>query len=188
MTPLPVAAGGYACIVADPPWSFRDKGSRAAPDQRGRRIGYETMTAQSIQALPVGDIAARDALLFLWSTSAHILDGSATAVARAWGFEPKTTVAWVKRAKSGKLQVGFGHYTRAAHELVVVARRGRAKVLRRDIPSVFFAPRTRHSAKPEVFQEIVEGLAAGPYLELFARRHRVGWACWGDQLPVSEAA
>lgn len=202
MIPLPVVEGGFRCIVADPPWSFRDKGSRLAPEQApGGR--YETMRLRDICRLPVEAAAAPDSLLLLWTTSAHILDGSAVKVCDAWGFHPKTTIAWVKireratsvvlaedrRARADGIVFGAGHYTRAAHELVVVARRGRAKVLRRDVPSVFFAPRGRHSAKPELFQDIIETLVDGPRLEMFARRERVGWTCWGDQLPgIARAA
>lgn len=188
MIALPTTPGGFACVVADPPWSFKDKGSRIAPE-RAPGGTYETMRPADILALPVREIVAPDALLFLWTTSAHLLDGTATAVARAWGFMPKTTMVWMKRGASGKLQIGMGHYTRAAHELVVVARRGKGRVLRRDVPSVFEAPRGAHSAKPERLQDIVETLAGGERLELFARRHRPRWTCWGDQLPaLTEAA
>lgn len=189
MIALPTTPGGFACVVADPPWSFSDKGSRIAPE-RAPGGTYETMRPADILALPVREIVAPDALLFLWTTSAHLLDGTATAVARAWGFEPKTTMVWVKRSdETQRLQIGMGHYTRASHELVVIARRGKAKVLRHDVPSVFYAPRTKHSAKPEELQGIVQHLAGGERLELFARRHRAGWTCWGDQLPaLTEAA
>jgi transcriptional regulator with XRE-family HTH domain len=41
--------------------------------------------------------------------------------------------------------------------------------------------RGRHSAKPEAFLDLVEQTSPGPYLELFARRQRLGWDTWGDQ-------
>jgi N6-adenosine-specific RNA methylase IME4 len=228
--------GGWEVIVADPPWRFNDRGMRLAPDQREkrrRRKGYRTLPLEAIKAMPVEAIVARDALLFLWTTSAHLVDGSATAVARAWGFEPKTTIVWVKArfptvawalvkaltsvlfgprmdravAKSrAKLllaevrhslqrlvfQIGGGHYTRGAHELVVVAARGRATRLVADkgVPSVVVAPRAArssgetHSVKPEAFRDLVDRLTGGrSVLELFARSGRKGWTTWGDQAP-----
>lgn len=237
---LPVIPGGWPCVLADPPWRFRDRGSRIAPDQRRKRLGrkgYRTLTSEQIADLPVRDVVARDALLFLWSTSAHLLDGSSPTVARAWGFEPKATIVWVKRrpprlnprtilsrvgayleAESkqetepllrgwlqalrrevdaylrdtltasgqeadvgGRVQVGMGHYVRGAHELLLVCRRGGARVRRRDVPSVFFAPRGAHSAKPARAFDLFERLAEGPRLELFARGERPGWTAWGDQ-------
>ncbi len=193
-TPLPTTPGGWPCILADPPWSFRDKGSRAAPDQRRKRLGrkgYRTLALDDLLALDVRAVAALDGFLFLWTTSAHLLDGTSPEVARAWGFEPKTTIAWVKArmdAEWPRLQIGMGHYVRGAHELVLVCRRGRARVQRHDVPSVFFAPRGAHSAKPEIFRSIVERLAPGPYLELFARAHAPHWESWGAELPKRRAA
>jgi len=42
-------------------------------------------------------------------------------------------------------------------------------------------PRGRHSAKPEAFIDLVEQVSPGPYLELFARRQRLGWDTWGNE-------
>ena len=33
----------------------------------------------------------------------------------------------------------------------------------------------------EAFQDVVESVSPGPYLELFARRQRLGWATWGNE-------
>jgi len=45
----------------------------------------------------------------------------------------------------------------------------------------------QHSAKPEEVARRIERMAAGPYLEMFARRARPGWEAWGDQAPGSVA-
>jgi N6-adenosine-specific RNA methylase IME4 len=98
--PLPTVPGGFGAITCDWPWRFRDKGSRLAPDQGeklARARGYETLEAARSVDLPVGDIAARDSFLFLWTTDSHLLDGSAGALARSWGFVPKRAWTWVKR-------------------------------------------------------------------------------------------
>jgi N6-adenosine-specific RNA methylase IME4 len=42
-------------------------------------------------------------------------------------------------------------------------------------------PRGKHSAKPEAFLDIVEQVSPGPYLEMFARRNRLGWDTWGNE-------
>ena len=49
--------------------------------------------------------------------------------------------------------------------------------------SWFAWPRYRHSEKPEAFQDMVEQVCPGPYLELFARRKRLGWHAWGNEVP-----
>lgn len=44
------------------------------------------------------------------------------------------------------------------------------------------APVGRHSEKPDAFYSIVEKLFAGPRLDLFARKHRPGWTCLGNEV------
>ncbi len=66
----------------------------------------------------------------------------------------------------------------------IIAAKGtaeREKLLRAET-SWFTWPRGRHSAKPEAFQDIVEQVSPGPYLELFARRKRLGWDSWGNEV------
>jgi N6-adenosine-specific RNA methylase IME4 len=46
---------------------------------------------------------------------------------------------------------------------------------------VIDAPKMAHSQKPEAFLDLIERVSPGPYLELFARRNRLGWDTWGDQ-------
>ena len=38
-----------------------------------------------------------------------------------------------------------------------------------------------HSRKPDELYPIIEACSPGPYVELFARGRREGWAAWGDQ-------
>jgi N6-adenosine-specific RNA methylase IME4 len=78
--------------------------------------------------------------------------------------------------------IGMGHSVRMAHEVCLIAKRGRpTRNSPLNVPSVFFAPRGEHSAKPEEFYALVERFAPGPYVELFARRQREGWTCLGDE-------
>jgi hypothetical protein len=90
--PLP-GNGPYRVITGDPPWLF-DEGDEAS-SQRG--IGpYPRLTVEEICALAAAAIAAPDSILWLWTTNFHLSQGSATTVARAWGFEPRTLLTWVK--------------------------------------------------------------------------------------------
>ena len=45
----------------------------------------------------------------------------------------------------------------------------------------FTWPRGKHSEKPEAFLDMVEQVSPGPYLEMFARRDRLGWHTWGNE-------
>jgi N6-adenosine-specific RNA methylase IME4 len=122
---------------------------------------------------------APNCFLFLWRVSALVDD--AYAVCRSWGFVPKTEIVWEKLTPKGNPWFGMGRYVRASHETAILAVRGKPEPLARNIRSRFSAPAGRHSEKPEAFFDLVEAIAAGPYLELFARRQRAGWTCLGDQ-------
>ncbi len=171
LPPFPFIEGGYGCIVADPAWRFSDKNTRGAAEKH-----YATMSNREIIRMPVEDLAAKNAHLYLWTTDAHL--EIALAAIRAWDFNFKLTIPWIK-AKDGKLQMGTGHYFRHAHELCLFAVRGKCPGLNHSLLSVFFAERQAHSAKPDELQALAEQMSPPPGLELFARRQRLGWAAWG---------
>ena len=176
----------FRVVVADPPWQFSD---RLPGGGRGAAKHYRCLSARDIMRFPLPPIAA-DALLFLWRVGS--MQDEALDVMRVWGFDQKSEIVWVKtREKDGVvhgfdatgvgLAVGMGRYVRGSHEACLIGRRGKAKVRDRSVRSVFFAPRGRHSEKPELFFELVEQLSGGPYLELFSRRQRRGWTCLGSE-------
>lgn len=161
----------YPVIYADPPWRYEHAESMS----REIENHYPTMTLEDICALPVASIATEDAILFMWATSPKLRE--AMDVLEAWGFTYRTCAIWAKP------QIGMGYYFRQQHELLLVATKG-------DMPtplpasrpgSVVTADREEHSAKPEAFYEIIEGMYDLPRIELFARNAREGWAAWGNQ-------
>ena len=189
---LPRARGGWRCVVADPPWSFKDAGSRVAPDAVVRRKArggvariYGTMPTSWVAGLPVASVVAPSAHLYLWCPSALLEDG--LVVMRAWGFTLKTTLVWDKVTAGGRPAFGAGHYYRGAHELVLFGVRGRCPALSRRERTRFEGVVGEHSRKPEVLQDMAERVSPGPRLELFARRRRAGWTTWGDQVPAELA-
>ena len=61
------------------------------------------------------------------------------------------------------------------------AKKGKPLAIARADSTWFTWPRGRHSAKPDAFLDLVEQVSPGPYLELFARRNRLGWDTWGNE-------
>lgn len=180
----------YRTIVADPPWP--DVAPRIGAGGRranGTTLPYgdRLMEIPEIAALPVTDVAAADAHLYLWSTRRSFREGHAAAVARAWGFEPIGEVIW------GLENPGTGTRSLANdHEPVLVARRGSLAFAAEEPMGVYFwrqfyvrgpsgVPEKVHSAKPLAFLDYVERWSPGPYMELFARSARFGWDYWGDE-------
>lgn len=162
----------YPVIYVDPPWRYEhvETESRAIENQ------YPTMTHDEICAMPVKDIATPDAVMFMWATSPKLAE--AMDVLKAWGFSYRTCAVWAKD------KIGMGYYFRQAHELLLIATKGAPPTpLPSDRPSsVVTAPRTRHSAKPVEFYEIIEKMYPTlPKVELFCRSPRDGWSVWGNQ-------
>lgn len=180
-------AGQYACILADPPWSYKAWSGDALPS-RVADAHYNTMRAADIAALPVCDIAAKDCVLFLWVTWPTLLDGIETI--RAWGFTYKTCgFNWTK-ANARQVEMFrddvtadmlLGYWTRANTEPCLLATRGKPKRLHADVRQAIIEPRREHSRKPDCVHERIERLVSGPYVELFARQQRLGWDCWGNE-------
>lgn len=169
---LEVVSSVFSTIVIDPPWDWSDEGDA---DQLGRsRPDYATMTIDQIAALPVSRLAAQDAHLYLWITNRSLPKGF--ALLDAWGFRYITALTWVKP------HYGMGNYFRGQTEHVLFGVRGSLPLKRKDVGTVFHAPRGSggHSSKPSEFLDIVESCSPGPYLEMFSRAGRDGWTRWGQ--------
>ena len=167
---------GIRTIVVDPPWPFRD---RLPGGGRGAAKHYSLLSIADIAAFdlpPLDD----DCRLFLWRVAS--MQEEALAVARTWGFIPKAEIVWVKSKNPPTLTIGMGRQVRMAHEVCLIAIKGRPERLSMAVPSVVFAPRGKHSAKPDEFYDMVERLSPGPYADIFARRQRDGWLCVGNEV------
>lgn len=161
----------FGSIVVDPPWSYGDK----CLHRGGAERHYRTMDLAEIQGIPVASCAEESSHLWLWTTGPFLAD--AFRVMDGWGFKyTGTPLVWVKP------RIGMGHYLRSAAEFCLLGVRGSAPARFRGQPSWFFAPVQEHSRKPEEFFSIVERMSPGPFLDLFARTHRPGWVCVGDEL------
>jgi N6-adenosine-specific RNA methylase IME4 len=166
----------YRTIVADPPWT-PDLGSTWATrftDKARPQAHYQTMSLDAIKAVAIDIPWVEQAHLWMWAINQHV--DWAFETARAWGFEPVTMLTW---AKPG---LGVGQF-QSNTEHVVLARRGsrHGNPFEATGGTWFSWPRGRHSEKPDAFFDLVEQVSPGPYLELFARRQRLGWDTWGDE-------
>lgn len=189
----------YSVILADPPVPFETWGKRpGGTDSRTADAHYDVMTWRGLFSLgeSIRSVAADDCVLFLWLCQPLLRE--TLAMARRWGFRYKTKAfSWCKTyvGSPSTFFVGMGYWTRANTEDVLLFTRGNPRrtskkvyqflmTLEREpygVPAVI-APMTAHSEKPEEVQDRIERLVDGPYLELFARRRRVGWTCVGNEL------
>lgn len=158
----------FSCIIADPPWQMGQLGKHGAQGH------YDLMSLERIKAMPVSDLAADNAHLYLWCYPATRY--IAEDVMRAYGFEYKDEFVW------GKDQMGLGQYFRHAHETLLIGVKGKLPVKFRGQRSFTMLPRQAHSWKPEEVHQMVMRMSPGPYLELFARRPFPGWKVWGNEV------
>lgn len=200
--------GGYRAILADPPWQMKmrsEKGMGRSPDgpapltrnqsrQNNLERHYATMPTQAIKALPVGALAAPDAVLFMWAIDPML--PQALECGAAWGFEYKTVAfVWAKlrreTSERHKLHddpwhklfpIGTGYWTRANPELCLLFTRGSPKRNSASVRKLLVEPRREHSRKPDRVRVDIMQLVDGPYLELFARSAADGWDSWGNQV------
>lgn len=171
--PMPLPTGRYAVIELDPPWSYEEQ-NLGAPGNRNAEDKYATMTLAEIAALPIRELAADNAHLYLWTTANHLRH--AWNLVEGWGFEYRSLIVW------HKTRIGMGHYYRNQAEFVLFAVKGRLPLLVHDKPNVYQwdAPRI-HSIKPDGFYDLVEECSPSPRVRLFARSQRDGWESWGNQ-------
>jgi N6-adenosine-specific RNA methylase IME4 len=168
-------------VMADPPWPGPVGDWRSRPltaREYGRRAPsnvYDLMSLEAIRSLraPV----TPKAHLWLWALPQHV--DWAWETARAWGFEPVHLLSWCKPG------FGTGGF-QANTEYIVLARKGGPKdnAFGRMSGTHYEWPRplkADHSSKPDEAFELVEKVSPGPYLEMFSRRARPGWATWGKE-------
>ncbi len=176
MTPEMFLGARFGVIVADPPWQYSNSGVSGGV---GDGQNYETMTIDELQAMPIPEIAADDSILFLWATFPQL--PVAMSMFPAWGFEYVTGLTWVKTDGMGNPAYNIGFWSRGCSELILIGRKGKVKPPRKQGFIGLISPSFQHSKKPDSIHDYAEHLP-GPYLELFARRQRHGWVCFGNEI------
>ena len=178
----------FSLILADPPWSFRD---RCNAGKRGVVHKYPVLTIEQLKALPVADVADDDCLLAMWWVPTQPME--ALALVEAWGFKFMTMkgFTWHKRTKNFKSHIGMGTLTRANTEDCLFAKRGRPKRIDAAVRQFMDELKGEHSRKPRETRWRLERLLGDvPRLELFARERVPGWTSLGldiDGVPMDQA-
>jgi N6-adenosine-specific RNA methylase IME4 len=142
------------------------------------------MTLDSIKALPVKDVTAKNAHLYLWVPNALLPEGM--QVLEAWGFRYVSNIVWAKRRKDGGPDGrGVGFYFRNVTELLLFGVKGSMRTLApaRSQVNMIETRKREHSRKPDEQYGLIEACSPGPYLEMFSRHPQTGWMGWGDESP-----
>ena len=173
--------GPFSTVLADPPWRFSNRTGKVAPEHK-RLDRYDTMSLEDIMNLPVRGVTAKNAHLYLWVPNALLKEG--LQVLEAWGFRYVSNIVWAKRRKDGGPDGrGVGFYFRNVTEILLFGVKGSLRTLPpgRSQVNMIESRKREHSRKPDEQYPLIEGCSPGPYLEMFARNARAGWAVWGNE-------
>ena len=157
----------FKIIYADPPWKFGNANTGGSL-KSGASAKYPVMPLADICRMDVPSVCAKDSLLFLWVPTALAVEGAGIAVAKAWGFKPRTKMYW---RKTGRLGLGF--WFRNEIEELWLCVHGKVKPFRSAVRNVQDLPVEEHSVKPMWFRQVIDKEAdkygLTPRLEMFAR-------------------
>ena len=140
------------------------------------------MSLGEIKDLPVSDVVATNAHLYLWVPNALLPEG--LEVMQAWGFRYVSNIIWAKRRKDGGPDGrGVGFYFRNVTEPILFGVKGSMRTLApgRSTVNMIETRKREHSRKPDEQYDLIESCSPGPYLEMFARYVRPGWSVWGNE-------
>jgi N6-adenosine-specific RNA methylase IME4 len=181
----------YSVLVTDPPWPLAIGSKRTARSTSKtwnahhdvRPLPYPTMTLEAIAALPVDELCAEDAHLWIWTVNRFV--EQTYEIVREWGFKPPGQLCTWAKAPMG---LGPGGAFAQTSEHFLFVRRGKAPHLTRVDRTVFdwkrpYGPdgKPAHSAKPDAFYDLVDTVSPGRRLEMFSRAARLGWDTWGNE-------
>lgn len=169
----------YEVIYADPCWDYdgREQHNNETANKSVKHH-YNTIKTETLKKLDVPSITAKNAVLFLWTSSPHL--EQAIDLMKAWGFDYKTIAfVWEKQ------KTNPGYYTMSQCEVCLVGKKGKIPTPRgsRNERQFLSEMRGRHSAKPtEIRKRIERMFPTQKKLELFAREKNEGWDVFGNEV------
>ena len=205
----------------DPPWSS-DNGGGGRGAQNHYGLSGPAAIAAAVQQSGMWQQQG-DALVWVWVTTRALVTMQAFALMTFLDVVPVSSFVWNKcddripsmmqRQRGGprrdrqrplRRKMGLGQWQRTEHEHLFVCRRGSIGVPppSHRHRSTIYAPRGRHSAKPEEAWRVIESTSAGIVgdlgflssvhgycgTEFFARTARPGWRAFGNQLATTNEA
>lgn len=172
----------YGLIMADCPWTYENWSTKG--EHKNASAKYDCMSLADLKALPVGQLAAKDCVLWMWATN-PLLD-TAFDVMSAWGFTFKTAGHWSKKTSKGNQAFGTGYILRCAGEPFLIGTVGQPWTAK-NVRSVIEGPVREHSRKPDEAYSAAEQLCGDvPRLDLFSRQERRGWDAFGNEVSKFE--
>jgi len=169
----------YNTIVIDPAWDIHLSGKVHRRPKRAGELPYKTMSLQEIKEIPIGSIANIGCHVYCWTTNRMLRD--TFDVLRVWGVNYHLTMVLVK--PNGMCPC-FGY--KFATEFCLLGFYGKPMQKFTKIGELNwikgFNKAGEHSVKPDEFYKVVEKMSPIPRIDVFARRQRLNWDVFGDEV------
>jgi N6-adenosine-specific RNA methylase IME4 len=178
--PIPLGRS-YGAVLADPPWRFKLYSELG--EEKSAQAQYDCMDMAALKRfgreINLDFLCAPDCGLVMWGTFPMLPE--AIDLLAEWGFRYTSGGAWAK-SDGETSDFGAGYWYRSAAEFWLLGLRGHPAIRSRSERNLILARRGKHSEKPDDLHRQIERQFKGPYLELFARRPRPGWDCYGNEV------
>jgi ParB/RepB/Spo0J family partition protein len=174
--------GPVAVFVEDFEWDYEPWSRETGMDRHAGNhypVSEDAHTAAEIVARTADRFAgaADNCVVFMWAPVPHL--AIAIDVLRLRGFRYVSNYVWAKD------RIGTGHWNRNKHEHLLIGVKGNIPCPAHgtQCDSLITAAVGAHSAKPEIFLEMIEAyFPTLPKLELNRRGPaRPGWKAWGNE-------
>ena len=173
----------YNLILADPAWKQAKGGKKKArPLSSGTNLDYPVCSLEEIKEhlKSATELTEESSILFLWTIEKYLWE--AEKIAEELGWKLHCRMIWNKvTGIPAAFSVRFGH------EYLLYMYKGKfekpIKEMQGKVHSVFTEKVEKHSKKPEISYHFIELMYPKHHkLELYAREHRAGWDCWGNEV------
>jgi len=206
------AGSMFRCILADPPWDYAGRSPpwRTSTDAPYKLMPLADICSLPVATISTNDAhlylwavlpMMREAYqvidawgftpetVLTWCKPGVGLGGGfrgntehLIVARRGWSSVNPTCAACGGRARGAKKCACLSPEWRVKGEPIASGALARASFRTTASGTWYEIPRSKHSEKPEFFVDLIEQMSPSPRIELFARRRRLGWSAWGDEV------
>lgn len=169
----------YNTLVIDPAWNVSMAGKFDRRENRPQKLPYITMSLEEIKQFPIKNYANQGSHIYLWTTNKFLRE--AFEVFDTWGVNFHLMLVGCKPSGVAP-NCGYifgtefcllGFYGKPAQKWKSIGKLNWFKM---------FNKAGKHSAKPDEFYKLVEIMSPAPYIDIFSRKNRLGWAVYGNEI------
>ena len=173
----------YDIIYTDPAWKQTKGNRRKCRPNQGKELDYKTISMDEIKNIHevASSLCNEKHNIFMWTIDKYLHETE--KMMNELGYTLHARFVWDK--ENG---VAPAFTVRFSHEyLLWFYKKGNILMpsdeTKGKYTTVLREPSTKHSKKPECAYDMLEKMFPNSTkLELFSRKERLGWDCWGNEV------